>query len=129
MKALKYISIILIVLFLTSCVQKKHKKTLHFKLDMNGVENPVNVGIKGYTYPLSWDKTLLLTDNNNDGVFEISIELESASYDIEFKFVNQQNNFELRDSDNRSIRFDYKPETILYETVFNNPEAETSILK
>ena len=105
------------------------KKTLHFKLDMNGVENPVNVGIKGDTYPLSWDKTLLLTDNNNDGVFEISIELESASYDIEFKFVNQQNNFELRDSDNRSIRFDYKPETILYETVFNNPEAETSILK
>lgn len=80
------------------------------------------MGIRGNTSPLSWNETFYMTDANNDGVYEGEIQLKSASYNIEFKFVNQNENFELQDQPNRSIRFEYKPETIMYSTIFNNLE-------
>lgn len=126
MKTLKFVLAALVIVFLSSCVQETHKKTIHFKLDMNAVENPLNVGVRGGSNPLSWRETLMFTDDNNDGVYEGSIELQSASYDIEFKFVNQHNNFELEDKNNRTITFDYKPETIIYEAIFNITEAKTT---
>lgn len=125
-----YTLFLLIVLFVTySCVQDKHPKTIHFKLNMKQIHSISNVGIRGNTSPLSWNETLLLTDVNGDSIYEGDIQLNSASYDIEFKFVNQDTIFELQDQPNRSIRFEYKPEKIIYEATFNNPNSEISKTK
>ncbi|MGC6432539.1 MAG: hypothetical protein ACON5F_15955 [Jejuia sp.] len=112
--------IISMALLLFNCVQTTHPKTILFKLDMRSETDLSKVGIRGNTSPLSWNETFYLTDNNNDSIYEGEIQLNSASYDIEFKFVNQTENFELQDKPNRSIRFEYKPETIVYSAIFNN---------
>lgn len=106
-----------------SCVQETHPKTIHFKLDMRNETQIENVGVRGKTAPLSWDKTFLLTDDDHDSIYEGDIQLNSANFDIEFKFVNQDEEFELKHQPNRSIRFEYKPETIIYEAIFNDPEG------
>ncbi len=129
MKTLKKLLVATVLILFSSCVQDTHLKTIHFKLDMSNVENASEVGIRGSHLPLSWNETTFMKDEDNDGIYEVSITLQSASYNIEFKFVNRNKEFELKDKKNRSIRFEYKPETILYEAVFNLPNAETSILK
>ncbi len=43
---------------------------------------------------------------------------------LQFKFVNHDDQFELSDQDNRVITFEYRPETIVYEAVFNDPNAK-----
>lgn len=129
MKNLKYVLSVLIVVLLSSCVQETQPKIIHFKLDMRDVQSISKVGIRGGTKPLSWKHTVLFTDDNNDSIFEGTIKLNSASFDIEFKFVNQHNQFELQERNNRSIKFKYKPEAILYEAVFDNSDEKISILK
>lgn len=114
---------------LTGCVQETHTKTIKFKLDMRQVKSSADVGVRGTTKPLSWGKTFYLTDTDNDSIYEGIIELNSANFGIEFKFVNQNDQFELQDQNNRTIKFEYKPETMLYEAVFNNPYGKTSLLK
>ncbi len=125
-----YTLLLFIALFLAySCVQDKHSKTIHFKINMKQIHNISNVGLRGDTAPLSWNETLLLTDEDGDSIYDGEIQLNSASYDIEFKFVNQDTIFELQDQPNRSIRFEYKPEKIIYEATFNNPNSEISKTK
>ncbi len=109
-----------IALSLFNCVQETHLKTIRFKLDMRNETIANKVGVRGNTSPLSWNETFYLTDDNNDSIYEGEIKLNSASYDIEFKFVNQDDSFELQDQPNRSIRFAYKPEIIIYEATFND---------
>lgn len=46
---------------------------------------------------------------------------KTATNQIQFKFVNEDSIYELQDLDNRILEFKYKPETIIYEGVFNNP--------
>lgn len=115
---MKHLKFILVISLITSCVQEKHKKTIHFSLDMTQVEDVRNVGVRG-TNPLSWNETLPLTDKDQDGIYETSIEIFSADNGIEFKFVNQNDQFELPNQNNRVISFKYKPEDIIYEAIFN----------
>ena len=121
MRFLKQLSLFLIVIVITSCVQDAHLKTITIKVDMNGIETPSKVGIRGNN-PLSWDETTFLNDANGDGIYEETFEIYTANNDIEFKFVNHKDEFELQDQNNRSLTFEYKPEIITYEAAFNNPE-------
>lgn len=126
MKTLKYTLIALCALGLTNCVQESHPKDINVKLDMTSVENPTKVGIRGQ-FPLSWDETTYLEDTNGDGIFEGTFNIYTANKEIEFKFVNQDNQFELQDQNNRVLEFEYHPEKILVEATFENPE--TKIIK
>ncbi|WP_299124554.1 hypothetical protein [uncultured Winogradskyella sp.] len=123
MKLLKQLSTILLILLTASCVQQTQPKTIIVKLDMTEIKNHSKVGIRG-NYPLSWDETTFLSDEDNNGIYEETFEIYTANSTIEFKFVNNDSEFELQDQNNRSITFDYKPETIIYEAVFNNPEEK-----
>ena len=122
MKLLKPLSTILVALLITSCVQKAKSKTITVKVDMNGIENPTKVGIRGNS-PLSWDQTTYLNDADGDGIYEDTFSVYAANNDVEFKFVNNDTEFELKDQNNRSLSFEYKPETITYEAIFNNANA------
>jgi 1,4-alpha-glucan branching enzyme len=123
MKQLKIIVATLVLFSIASCVQETHEKNITFKVDMNAVDNAQNVGMKGdFTNP-SWQKMIPLTDENNDGIYEVTIRQKTASNAIQFKFVNQNEHYELRDQPNRSLKLEYKPETITYETTFGVKEA------
>lgn len=115
----KYYTIIIALVFL-NCVQETHTKTITIMVDMNAMDNPSEVGIRGSYPPLSWNRSLLMQDDNNDGIYETTFEMNTANYDVEFKFVNNDSIFELKNQANRNLTFDYKPETILYRAVFDN---------
>lgn len=102
-----------------SCVQASHSKHISVKVDLSEVPNANDVGIRG-AYPLSWNETTYLEDENNDGIYEGEFTIYTAVNAIEFKFVNQHNQFELTDTGNRRLTFTYQPETIIYEATFNN---------
>ena len=104
---------------LNSCVQETYLKTLILQVDMNGVENIKNPGVRGqFTSPAC--KTVVpLKDADNDGIYEATIKVEAAQYDLSFKFVNNDS-YELEGQKNRMVTLQYKPETITYKAAFNN---------
>ena len=111
-------------LVFSSCVQKEFEKEITFLVDTNGIENIESLGIRGNFLPNQWRESYPLTDTNNDGIYEVTFKEKTAVYGINFKFVKNGNDYELKDSDNRKIIFEYKPETIIYETTFNNNESK-----
>lgn len=128
MKLLNTILSLIAVGLLCSCVQKTHLKTVTFRVNMNSTEHPQDVGIRGNFTSNPWNETIPMTSPNNDGVYEVTIEESTAVNAIEFKFVNTNNDFELKGQDNRTLVFKYQPETLVYEAEFNNPEGtQTSI--
>ena len=110
---------LLLVLGFSGCVQETHLKTITFKLDMTAVEDFNTVGIRGSISPLSWDTSLPLYDTDNDGVFETTIELKTADNALQFKFVKNDDDFELKGEDNRRLPLEYKPETLTFTAVYN----------
>jgi len=129
MKNTIHILILIFAMALTNCVQETHLKTVTFKVDMRQVENPSQVGIRGNFTDNPWNDTLILMDDDADGVFELTVEKKTAVNEIAFKFVNAYDQFELLDQNNRRIQFEYKPETIVYEAVFNKPQGKQTSIK
>ena len=124
MKTIKQLLVILIATSTMSCVQETHLKTFYFKVDMKGVSNINNPGIRGQFTSPAWETVIPLTDANNDSIYEAKVEFTAAQYDIKFKFVNN-GEYELKDLPNRSIKFEYDPETFEYKAQFDNPKHET----
>ncbi|MBC8756324.1 hypothetical protein H2O64_16740 [Kordia sp. YSTF-M3] len=124
MKKLIILSTIILAISLQSCVQETHEKTVTFKVDMNGLSTVENVGLKGnFTNP-SWKVTIPLTDENNDGIYEGTFSKKTATSSIRFKFVNQKQ-YELKDQPNRTLQFEYKPQTLVYEATFDVAKGKT----
>ncbi len=104
----------------TSCVQQEHQKEVTIAVDMNDMEAFESIGIRGNFLPSKWRETVPMTDEDKDGIYTITFQRKTAAYGIEFKFVKNGNEFELKDQDNRAIVFEYRPETIEYTGKFNN---------
>jgi len=119
MKSIQLITLVAIALISFSCVQQTQPKSITVKVDMNGIENHSKVGIRG-SNPLSWNDTTYLTDEDKDGIYEGRFEIYTANYNVEFKFVNHESEFELQDQNNRSLTFEYKPENIIYSATFDS---------
>lgn len=119
MKFLKQLYVPLLVLVFASCVQEAKPKTITVKVDMTSILSPKGVGIRGDD-PLSWDETTFLNDTDGDGIYEETFDIYTTRQDVEFKFVTNNNEFELQDRNNRSLTFEYKPETIVYKGIFDN---------
>ena len=121
----KHIGILtLVIVLLTSCVQKEFDKKITFVLGTNGIENIKSLGIRGNFLPNQWKKTVPLTDDNNDGIYEITFNEKTAVYGVSFKFIKNENEYELIDEKNRQLVFEYKPETIIYKTKFNTKTSQ-----
>lgn len=114
------LTIAIVLLALTSaCVQKEHLKTVTFKVDMSQVENTGNVGLRGQFTSPPWQVTVPMEDNDSDGIYEVTLSEMTAQSSVDFKFVNQNDQFELECKPNRSISFEYEPETLEYHAIFN----------
>jgi len=119
--------IFLIVLMLSSCVQKEHLKEVTFEVDMNETIHNNQVGLKGeFTNP-PWSVVVPMKDNNGDGIFEVTLSQKTAQNSVEFKFVNNDEEIELNGQLNRKIRFEYKPERITYSGIFNRKNGKQII--
>ncbi|MET1259506.1 hypothetical protein ABV409_09190 [Flagellimonas sp. DF-77] len=114
---------LMLLTFLQACVQQEHAKTVTFKVDMNGITNVANVGLRGQFTSPSWQVTIPMTDTDGDGIYEVTLEEKTAQNSVSFKFVNQSDQVELACQENRRITFDYRPETIEYSAVFDSAES------
>lgn len=108
---------------LASCVQKEHLKTITFAVDMNGITVDGVVGIRGQFPTSNWQKTIPMNDPNGDGIYEVTFTEKTAKNSVEFKFINGDT-YELQGLDNRVLKFEYKPQTIRYDAIFNNPNTK-----
>ena len=104
---------------LIGCVQETHQKMVYFRVDASSFPEAKSVGIRGNLSPLSWDATTALTDADGDGVFTGEVPFQTASDRLSFKFVMNDSVFELEGRDNRVLPFEYKPETLHYNTTFD----------
>ncbi|MFP2997974.1 hypothetical protein ABN763_18830 [Spongiivirga sp. MCCC 1A20706] len=125
----KMILILIAATFLGSCVQEEHLKTVTFKVDVNGIENVQKVGLRGQMTDPSWQVTVPMTDDNNDGIYEVTLSKKTAINGFEFKFLKNEEDYELSGQNNRIIQLEYKPETIVYEAIFNKPEGKQKRLE
>lgn len=121
-KLVKLLSLICFFGITNACVQPTHLKMVTFQLDMTGVENVSMVGIRGEFTNNPWQETVLMMDDDKNGIYEIVLEQTTANNNVEFKFVNQNDQFELVGKDNRVLNFQYQPETIMYKAVFDDLE-------
>ena len=127
MKTTIAIYLILILTCLTfNCVQETQLKTITFSIDMRNETNVSNVGIRGNISPLSWEESTVMTDDTKDGIYTTTVQFKTANAGLEFKFVANDEAFELVDQDNRQLRFGYVPETIYYRAVFDSAESSFS---
>lgn len=124
MKNYKSLLFLFTIFFITSCVQETHLKIINFKVDMRGLDNITNPGVRGQFTSPAWKKFIPLTDKNNDSIYEAKVEFQAAQYDIKFKFVNIDE-YELMDRPNRSIQFKYEPENFTYEATYDNFSVKT----
>lgn len=128
MQITRIIYVVILLVSLCSCIQETHLKTIHFKVDMTGIENASDVGVRGEFGSDPWNETIYFNDKNGDGIYEGTVTKKTGQGGIRFKFVNHHDQFELSGQENRVIRFEYKPETISYKASFNDPNAKTEVV-
>ena len=104
---------------LSSCVQETHIKTVTFQVDMKSVDAFQTVGIRGDIQPLSWENTIELTDDDNDSIYNGTFEFDTASNQLNFKFVIDEQSFELEGKNNRYLPFEYIPENLTYSSMYD----------
>lgn len=117
------ITVAAFVMAFSSCVQETHLKTVTFEVDMRNVTEFTNVGVRGPFTDEPWQETIIFEDNNGDSIYEGSITQKTAANGVEFKFVINNDTYELKDQNNRYLKFEYKPESIIYTTKFNDTTA------
>ncbi|TGE24507.1 hypothetical protein E5K00_04655 [Hymenobacter aquaticus] len=92
-------------LLLPACVQPAHDKTVVYLLDVRGLPNVRQVGLRGRDKPLSWDQDLPLTPVGPDSTLYRAVVTTRTGYRItEVKFT-VNGDFELKNADNRRIEF------------------------
>ena len=115
---------LVIMTALSSCVQETHIKTVSFQVDMKSVEPFQTVGIRGDIKPLSWENTTELTDDDNDSIYSGTFEFDTASNQLNFKFVIDGQSFELEGKNNRYLPFEYKIENLTYSSMYDQENFE-----
>lgn len=117
MKKCITLSIVFLALLSSSCVQKTYKKTVVFSLDVSGIKNIKKVGIRGENDPLNWNYDSEMIVLKKDSLYKAIISFETGYKFAEIKFT-VNDDFELKDKDNRRITFSDK-DTTFYKAKFN----------
>ena len=113
-----------LLLSIAGCVQQTHEKTIHFTVNSYPTEVGRAIGIRGDIQPLSWQETTLLTDEDGDGIYEAVLTFDTASNQLNFKFVDGDDSFELQGQNNRVLPFEYREESIQFISSFDSEEFE-----
>ena len=116
MKKINFILLGLLLVIVSSCVQKSYKQTVIFMLDVKGIKNIKTVGIRGENKPLNWNSDFKMT-LDKDSIYTATISGETGYLFSEFKFTIN-NDFELKEKQNRRVYFD-KDRTTIYNAKFD----------
>lgn len=91
MKALLYFirsSALLIILLIPGGITKAQDSTVvEFRVDVSALKNINNIGVRGDISPLSWEKTIMLKDENSDGIYEGTLRFPSEIKFLQYKYV------------------------------------------
>ncbi|MCU0393636.1 MAG: S41 family peptidase [Thermoflexibacter sp.] len=100
---------ILIFLSNTFVVFAQETILVKFKVNASSLKGITNFGIRGNASPLSWEKTILLNDNDKDGMYEGELSFPNNIEVLEYKYVYGDKNlvWEL-DKQNRILLIDNK---------------------
>lgn len=118
MKTIINLSFLVMLLLVSSCVQKTYKKTVVFTLDVSQLKNIKQVGIRGENNPLSWNSDLEMKEIIKDSLYKATVTFETGYKFAQCKFT-ANGDFEFQDQDNRRIVFDEKKDTTYYKATFN----------
>lgn len=118
----KYTSILLLLCFF-ACVQETYKRNISIELDMRGVLDIKQVGIRGEYPPLSWNKDIALTDSDGDSIYTGTFVLDIPYDSFQYKFVVNGTTFELTNENNRVMIFEGK-ENLTCKAKFNKAGAD-----
>ena len=112
MKKINFLEVLLLTFLMLSltfsiCGKNRRSIELHFKVDMNAqlpdIKDKASIGIRGNIAPLNWEKTYLLTDENQDGIYEGIVTFNNSKEKLAFKFVYEDVVWELPTEGNREI--------------------------
>ncbi|MCB0534763.1 MAG: hypothetical protein H6574_14420 [Lewinellaceae bacterium] len=90
------------------CAVAQQSLQLTFQIDLapaaKQISSKTNVGLRGGQFPLSWEKSLDLTDNDGDGIYTTTVTFENGIKDgvLEYKFILDDKTWEL-DGQNRLL--------------------------
>ena len=112
------LTVFVISLLMSSCVQKTYKRTVVVTLDVSKVDNIQSVGIRGNGNPLNWENDYPMQEIVKDSLYKAIITTETGYLFAEGK-CTVNGNFELQDQPNRRIEFDTKKDTTFVHFVFD----------
>ncbi|WP_170110603.1 S41 family peptidase [Flavilitoribacter nigricans] len=81
-------------------------RQIDFAVKVPSPKGPASIGVRGDLAPLSWEQTFFLTDEDGDGIFTGSLQLETDKPVLQYKFVKNDTEFELNGDDNRQMKLD-----------------------
>ncbi|MGW9685067.1 S41 family peptidase [Flagellimonas sp. 2504JD1-5] len=97
-----------------SCSAQDYQVTL--SVNTNALDNVNKAAVVGNISPLSWDKDYPMTDEDGDGIYQVTIPFKTSKRALQFKFkVNDE--LELQGSNNRALGFN--DPSITKDYVFN----------
>jgi hypothetical protein len=117
-KIYSLIALVSATLFITSCVQPTKEFTIHFKVDMNEMEDVYSAALIGGYNPLRWNKITPMQDLDSNGIYDTTITFDIPYKFLEFKFVANGKTIELEGEENRRVYFE-EEDTITYIAKFN----------
>lgn len=93
---------------------------IRFSLQLPSNMLQQEIGIRGNTPPLSWDKSYPMTDSDRDGIYEAEIMFtQSPPYNVlEYKYLHQE---KWEKTGNRCIRFDQRNSAIFAPDNWEKP--------
>ncbi len=96
--------VLIVSVFLYSCVQETYPQNIMFEVDARGLEFD-SLSVRGDFPPLDWDTNIRLEDPDGDSIFTKEIILQSPYTFFQFKCVMDET-FELFDQPNRRVDFE-----------------------
>ncbi len=117
MKNIAIISISILLLSATGCVQKAFKKTAVITLTVHNMKAVKTVGIRGNGKPLSWDYDLEMKELVKDSLYTATVTAVTGYKFAEIKFT-VNGDFELKEKPNRRVQFD-DGDTTFYNATFD----------
>ncbi|MBO6576003.1 MAG: alpha/beta hydrolase [Rhodothermales bacterium] len=120
------------VLLLAACEAPEATIQVHFRVDMNpataeGVFDPRTdaVGVRGSVEPLEWSESVLATDLDNDGVYEVRIEVARAGEPLRYKFkIDRPGNSNEGWEEGRDRLISRESGDVEVRRVFNDPPEQ-----
>jgi hypothetical protein len=91
----------LVFALLISFATFSQSKSVVFSVNINGqdINEGDKVGVRGSFAPLDWDKSILMSDDDGDGIYTVKIDFEDEPFHgmITYKFIIENEDEEIED--------------------------------